>query len=137
MSSAHTIGKRFEERHCGGSTGSLRRVLQPSGQGMLGQVPGIGGRCGLRAGLARDWTGKRVSMGRVPGFLKVSFLGGCAQFEKYFQLSPDVLETDRVMREGEGKQPLKVTPAKLNPVQCYLRLSGNFPTARIRGSVPD
>lgn len=91
----------------------------------------------MRAGLARDWTGKRVSMGRVPGFLKVSFLGGCAQFEKYFQLSPDVLETDRVMREGEGKQPLKVTPAKLNPVQCYLRLSGNFPTARIRGSVPD
>lgn len=39
--------------------------------------------------------GKRVSMERVPGFLKkVSFLGGCAQFEKYFQLSPDVLETE-------------------------------------------
>lgn len=62
-----------------GSTGSLRRLLQPSGQGMLGQVPGVGDWCGLRAGLTRDWMGKRVSMGRAPGFLKkVSFLGGCA-----------------------------------------------------------
>lgn len=34
-------------------------------------------------------------MGRILGFLKkVSFLSGCAQFEKYFQLSPDVLETE-------------------------------------------
>lgn len=81
-----------------GSTGSLRRLLQPSGQGMLGQVPGIGVWCGLRAGLVRDWMGKRVRrgrMGRILGFLKkVSFLSGCAQFEKYFQLSPDVLETE-------------------------------------------
>lgn len=57
---AYTIGNRFEIVE--GSTETLRRLLQPSGQEMLGQGPGcwkLEEGCGLRAGLGVGLDGER------------------------------------------------------------------------------
>lgn len=109
MSPAHTVGKRFEERHCEGSTGSPRRLLQTI---WARDAVGVGGQV-LEFGVAESWTckgldgkeSKEREYGRVPGFLKkVSFLWLYSSLRNISSWSPDVLG-NRVMREGEGNSP--------------------------------